>query len=112
MTNDDTFYTGFDVEELRQVARVLTIINPTYHGADPVDIMHGIVEFARRHLPVGEHGYAGTSGFYVTAYHLYGQPTEAWSYKVTLAAITVNSYINDVMERLHKVTDTLGGNQS
>jgi hypothetical protein len=86
-------YTGFDVEELRLVARVLSVTNPSRCGGDPASTMQYIVTTARANINEGDATYVGTMGFYVCGYWYAGNMDD-WRYKVTLAAWGVNEYIN------------------
>lgn len=86
MTNK---FAGFNLEELRQVAQCLAVLNPT--TCPTVEsTMEWIASTARVTLVPDIPSYVETAGFCVNAYR---GPSGSWDYKVTLSAFGVMQWL-------------------
>ena len=85
-------YTGFQPNEVQQVAQAITKINPYCKGLAWEGIAQHMMEHARASLPVGEASYVATRGWCVSGYWYtfgHGDDEREWRFKCTVEAYGV-----------------------
>lgn len=89
---DSEQFKGFNKEELRRVARVLTLTNK-HVSRDVRSVMEHIARLTRTSLPYGVTSYFETLGFCVTGYFVGNDTNGEWCYKVTLSSYGIEQFI-------------------
>lgn len=90
-TMTDTIFKGFDLDELRMVARVLMKTNPRV-GDNELNVCSHIRDLVVANICEGDITYISTLGFVASGYWYCGNVGD-WRYKVSLAAYGIEQYL-------------------